>query len=347
MLLPTTGLQTHIWANTLRSAVLLATYPVILCGAAWGVYWVCTGLDAGAATRLVAGHTHWIVLGVLAWFAVAWFGHTRMIRAMARSRPVTRRQEPELYNALENLCISRGLPMPRLEVIESRALNAFASGIDEGSHTITVTRGLLNDLTRAELESVLAHELTHILCRDARTLVVALIFTGLLSFTAQMAWNAASFGRPVGWDDRGHGFIAPLSFAFMLIAAVLGAFYILAAATRFAISRRREFVADAGAVDLTGDPAALMLALRKIASNGRIPGASPDIAIMCTHSTGRIFGIFATHPPIAARLAALSALTATPVPDLPRSWLHKLQVRAAFRNRTWPFGAKRPDKQWH
>jgi heat shock protein HtpX len=340
-LLPVTGLQTHVWANTLRAVVLLATYPVILCGAAWGVYWVCAGLDVERATRLVVGHAPWIVLGVLAWFAVAWFGHTRMIRAMARSRPVTRRQEPELYNALENLCISRGVPMPRLEVIESRSLNAFASGVHADSYTITVTRGLMHDLTRAELEAVLAHELTHILCRDARTLVVALIFTGLLSFAAQMAWRAASFGQPIGWDDRGHSIIAPLSLAFMLVAAILGAFYLLAAATRFAISRRREFVADAGAVDLTHDPAALMLALRKIASSSRIPGASPDIAILCTHSTGRLLGIFATHPPIAARLSALSALTATPVPDLPPAWLHKLQTRRAFQNRTWPFGPRR------
>jgi heat shock protein HtpX len=312
-----TGLQTHIWNTNARCAALLALYPVIVLAAAWVICAAVTpGLGAPGWLAAVNGlFFHWapfVAAGVLAWFAVAWFGHTRMIRAMARAHPVTRRQEPELYNALENLCISRGIPMPRLEVIESPARNAFASGIGPATYTVTVTRGLLTDLAPDEVEAVLAHELSHILHGDVRLLIVAVIFTGAFSLAAQMAWRALYHGAGRGMGrDRGKGALFLLA-----VAAAMSVGYVFAILVRYALSRHREYMADAGAAQLTGRPEAMMRALRRIASHPEIPGASADIALMATHSARPFLGLFATHPPIDARIAALSALTGTPVPDL-------------------------------
>ncbi|HBH26226.1 MAG TPA: peptidase M48 family protein, partial [Rhodospirillaceae bacterium] len=204
----TTGLQTHIWNTNARCVVLLALYPFIVLATAW---LICAGLTlsagrpdwAATASALLAQAWPAVLAAVGAWFLISWLWHTRMVRAMARSRPVTREEAPALYNALENLCISRGLPMPQLEIMETSARNAFASGIGPRSYTITVTRGLVDDLKPDELEAVLAHELAHILHGDVRLLIVAVIFTGAFSFAAQMAWRSLRYG--VGRTRGGKG----------------------------------------------------------------------------------------------------------------------------------------------
>src|SRR4029077_16804526 len=132
--------------------------------------------------------------------------------------PVTREESPELYNLLENLCISRGLTTPRLYIIDTPAMNAYASGIDQKSYAITVTRGLLETLNRDELEAVLAHELTHIIDRDCRLLIVTVVFVGMISFFAQILWRGlrvASFRG--GRSGKGGAAVIVL----VLIAAVV------------------------------------------------------------------------------------------------------------------------------
>ncbi|HEY0901193.1 MAG TPA: M48 family metallopeptidase [Micavibrio sp.] len=340
MALGTVGLNTHIWNNNIRSAMLLGLYPLLLAGILWAICFLIgtqtmpqPGLYVGAgatfdiarpaafATRLTIEYAPLVVAAVAIWFLIAWFFNTRMVRALSHSHPVTRQQEPALYNLLENLCISAGMTMPKLEIIETHARNAFASGIDQKSFTITVTRGLLNALTPDEVEAVLGHELSHIRNRDVRLLIISVIFTGMLGFAAQMAWSSFRYNL---WSGSARSYARsrrqnnnlPIMLFILGVMAVLWVGYGATLLTRFAISRRREFMADAGAIQLTKNPEAMMRALMRIAQRDRIPDLTGDIAMMCIENSHAFLGVFATHPPIEARIRAISATTGTPVPAL-------------------------------
>lgn len=244
------------------------------------------------------------------WFVISFFCHTKMIRMIAGSHPVTRQEEPELYNLLENLCIAQGMQMPRLEIIETHGRNAFASGIDSKSYGITLTRGLLQSLTKDEVEAVLAHELSHIMHRDVRLLIITTIFTGMLGFALEASFNAMRFGFR-GRNNKGAAII-------VIVLVVLAIGYFLTTITRFMLSRSREYMADAGAVQMTKNPAALMRALQRISGIDQIPAASSNIAMMCIENSKKFMGLFATHPPITKRIEMLSELTNTPIPNIPR-----------------------------
>lgn len=326
---PTVGLSTHIWNNNFRSMLLLGLYPVFLIA----IFWACAfilgwfiphsigGPDVSSTdivTDFATGMTFqfWplILTTAAIWFVVSYFFHTKMIRSLSRSHPVSRAEEPELYNLMENLCISQGVPMPHFEIIETHARNAFASGIDQKSYAITVTRGLLNSLAKDEVEAVLAHELAHIMNRDVRLLIVTIIFTGMIGFAAQMAWSSIRYSiyMPRG-RNRTDG---RLLIAIMAIAAVLWVGYLATLFTRFAISRRREYMADAGAVEMTKNPDAMMRALQRISGRADLPRTAGDVQMMCIENTVPFLGMFATHPPIEKRIESLSATTNTPIPDV-------------------------------
>ncbi len=321
------GLNTHIWNNNVRCMVLLALYPILILG----LFWLAAaaigsslpnaiGRDpdwdtiAGFANQMAYDFWPLIFAAVSIWFLVAWFFHTNMIRKLSHSHPVTRDEEPELYNLLENLCISRGIPMPRLEIIETHARNAFASGVSNKTYSITVTRGLMNALAKDELEAVLGHELTHILNRDVRLLIVTVIFTGLFGFLAQIVWSNIRYnifytrGRR---NQNGGGAVI----AMFIIAIILWLGYMATLLMRFALSRHREYMADAGAIELTKNPDAMMRALMRIAGRDRIPETTDDIAMMCIENHVPFLGMFATHPPIDQRIKAISEITNTPIPD--------------------------------
>ncbi len=315
------GLKTHIWNNNLRSILLLGFYPLVLLAMLWGGGAVLGGMGSHPdpvhfGNAVVFEYWPLITAAVAIWFTVAWFFQTSMIRMVSHSKPVTRTEEPELYNMLENLCIARGITMPRLEIIESHARNAFASGVNNKTYAITVTRGLLAALQPDEVEAVLGHELTHIINRDVRLLMVSVIFTGMIGFLAQMMWSNLRYGllfsRPAGnRNNRGNSFL--LYFA---VLAILVVGYLASLLARFALSRSREFMADAGAVELTRNPEAMMRALLRISGRDRIPQATDDIALMCIENSVPFMGLFATHPPIERRIKALSQMTGTPIPEL-------------------------------
>lgn len=322
------GLQTSIWDNNIRSIFLLAFYPFIIAGMVWacafvfGAHQNFSGYDPQSVGINYANNfifMYWpAILGVIAvWFVISYFMNTSMVRALSHARAVTRKEEPELYNLLENLCITQGMKMPQINIIESHARNAFASGIDERSYTVTVTRGLLNSLSKDEVEGVLAHELTHIINRDVRLMMVTVIFTGMIGFAAQMAWSSVRHGfiyRRRGNGKNGGGAILILS-----IVVILWIGYMATLFTRFAISRRREFMADAGAVQMTKNPDAMMRALMRIAGRDNIPQTPADIDMMCIENAQPFMGLFATHPSIDSRIKILSEMTNTPVPVLPHT----------------------------
>ena len=135
------------------------------------------------------------LIGAGLWFVIAYLFNQQIIDAAVGAHEVTREEEPELYNLLENLCISRGLKTPHLRIIETDAMNAFASGIAEGAYSITVTREIAKALNKDEMEAVLGHELTHIRNRDVRLMVIAVVFVGIFSFVGQIVVPHADVWR--------------------------------------------------------------------------------------------------------------------------------------------------------
>jgi heat shock protein HtpX len=311
------GLYTHIQANKRRSIALLIglfvlVYVMVFAGAlAAEALMGDASLDwllARARQDFIAA-LPWATLGTVAWILIAYKFHQSMIDAITGGREVTRQEEPRLWNLLENLCISRGITMPKLKVMESDALNAFASGLNDKQYSVTVTRGLLQSLNDSEIEAVLGHELTHIRNGDVRMLVVAVVIAGVISFFGELVfrmffYSGFGWGRRGGDGERkGSGGALPA----ILIALVLVAIaWVLSIVIRFALSRRREFLADAGSVELTKNPDAMIGALRKIEGRGDLQGANSAVMEMCVDNPREDFAdLFDTHPPVDARVAAL------------------------------------------
>jgi heat shock protein HtpX len=313
------GLYTHIQANKRRSIALLIglfflVYVMVFAGAL-----AAEALMGDASLQwLLARARHdfivalpWATLGAIAWILIAYKFHQSMIDAITGGREVTRREEPRLWNLLENLCISRGIPMPKLKIMESDALNAFASGLNPKQYSVTVTRGLLQSLDDAEIEAVLGHELTHIRNGDVRMLVIAVVIAGVISFFGELVFRMFFYSGYGGWrrrggDDgerRGSGGALP---AILIALALVAIAWALSVVIRFALSRRREFLADAGSVELTKNPDAMISALRKIEGRGDLQGANSAVMEMCVDNPREDFAdLFDTHPPVAARVEAL------------------------------------------
>lgn len=309
------GLQTHIWNNNLKSVLLLAGFPALLLLLLFGLNAAHVALtaefltlDEGISLALGGMARSWpfALIGAGAWFLIAFFAHQKIIEMSVGARGLSRKEAPELYDMLENLSISRGLTMPRLNIIETDAMNAFASGVREGHYAITLTRGLINNLDRDEIEAVMAHELTHIMNRDVRLLVIAVIFVGIFSFFGEMVYRGvfrsgvriSGHSRGRRGDSRGGGILILVALAAILLA------YVFAIIIRFALSRRREYLADAGAVELTKNPDAMISALTKIAGNSQIDAPAEVRQMMIDHEAG-FLSVFATHPPIEKRIEAL------------------------------------------
>jgi heat shock protein HtpX len=305
------GLQTHIWANNTRTTLLLIGFPIMLLVILFGLVLVLVGLSGESGDGSTLGDSFevaWFLMGYAApaaliaaglWFVIAFFFNQTMVDAMTGARAVERRDAPDLYNLLENLAISRGMKTPTLRIVESESLNAFASGIREGQYSVSVTRGLMGALDRDEMEAVLAHELTHVINKDVRTMVVASIFAGIITVLCELMFRGMLHSRP-GKDSKNS---LPLILIGLAIAAVG---YLLAIVIRLMLSRTREYVADAGAVELTKNPDAMISALRKVSGRSNLP-APDDMQGMFldNEKTGFIDSLFATHPPIEKRIEAL------------------------------------------
>jgi len=307
------GLYTHIQSNKRRSIALLAglfflVYLLVYAGALTGEALTNDApLDVlmRAALRDALYAAPWATLGTALWIFIAYKFHQAMIDAVTGGREVTRQEEPRLYNLLENLCISRGITMPKLKVIEDDSLNAFATGMNEKQYSITVTSGLINSLDDAEIESVLGHELTHIRNGDVRMLVIAVIIAGVIAFFAELVFRLM-FQSGLSWRSRSSSDRKGAGVAILIAVVLIAVAWILSIVIRFALSRQREYLADSGSVELTKNPDAMISALRKIEGRGELPGATSAVMEMCIDNPrGGFSNVFDTHPPIDARVAAL------------------------------------------
>ncbi len=298
------GLQTHIWNNNLRSGFLLAGFPVLLLVIVWALTAVFVG-NMGMAFQLMVISAPAAIVVSLVWFVIAYFSSQTIIDLATGAKKVERKDAPDLFNLLENLAIARGIKTPQLRVIQTEELNAFATGLNESQYSVTVTSGLLNTLNRDELEGVLAHELTHIVSKDVRTMVIASVFAGIISLIAQIIFRVIMWGGVGGGrsskssKDGGGGMVVILA----LVIAAVG--YVLALVIRMALSRSREFVADAGAVDMTKNPDAMISALRKISGHSHLNAPEAVQSMFIDNVEEGIMGLFATHPPIEKRIEAL------------------------------------------
>lgn len=327
------GLYTHIASNKFRSILLLAglfalVYVLVFAGALVaevvinGNQSVAYYLNRAFLDLLKAAP--FATLAAIAWIIIAYFFHQSMIDAVTGGHDVTRQEKPRLYNLLENLCISRGITMPKLKVMESPALNAFATGLNPRQYSVTVTTGLLKALNDQEIEAVLGHELTHIKNGDVQLMVVAVIIAGVIGFFGELffrlftnlswssggSWSSGSSSSsrsPSSSSDSnskssGGGAIVVIIIAVVLIVVA----WLVSQVVKLALSRSREYLADAGSVELTKNPDAMISALRKIENRGELPGATSAVMELCVDNPREGFAdLFATHPSVQSRVDAL------------------------------------------
>lgn len=303
------GIQSSVWENSLRSVFLLISFPLLL----WVVV-VLLMMIVYSQQWYTVTWAEWLVLAnevllflwpaILLWGIISFFFHRQIVFKFTWAKPITRQEVPEIYNIVENLCISRWLGVPKIGIIEDDSMNAFALGWNTKHAWIVFSRWLINRLNKAEIEAVAAHELTHIINKDSLMMIVIVVFVGVVwtlwQILIRVRWSSKEDGK---WN------IIPLVGLVLLIL-----WYLVYPLIRLALSRKREFLADAGAVELTKDKYAMISALQKISTDARIESIQKDtVAAMCIESPldakrpGFFSRLLATHPPIADRIKALES----------------------------------------
>jgi heat shock protein HtpX len=306
------GLKSYILNNNIKSALLLAGFPVLLILVVYALELIAMGSgmlprsggdlgdDMAMAFRMLAGGVPlaFVVAGV--WFVIAYFAQSAIINGLTGAHGVSRAEAPEIYNLLENLAISRGMKTPTLHVIEDMSLNAYATGLHEGQYSVTLTRGIIERLDHHELEAVIGHELTHIINKDVRLMVICAVFAGIISLVGQLIFRITMYGGMGRSRDRenkgGGGALIVIGFVAIAVA------YVLAIVLRFAVSRQAEYLADAGSVELTKNPDAMIRALQKISGDPFVDAPEQLRGMFLADPSE---SLTATHPSIEKRIAAL------------------------------------------
>jgi Zn-dependent protease with chaperone function len=302
------GFYGHVRRNDLRSLAMFAGFVVAFqIVAAVALLPPLLFLDIAHAPFFLLGYVERyvpivFVLG-LGFFVVRFSRHVASVQATVAVAYIDRRTDPRLVNVVETLALAAGLPAPKVGLIETPARNAFACGLSPSSAVVVVTRGLLEALDDDELAAVVAHEIAHIKNGDIRLMAAANVLMENLQWVQRK-----SLLRGVGWKTA---IVVVFMPALLLLFAAAGFVtrigFTIARASRLLISSSREFVADAEAVRLTHNPAALIAALRRIEGRSAVPGLSPQADAMMID--GAVEGPFASHPTIAERIAVLARLS--------------------------------------
>ena len=280
--------------NTLKTTLLMGFLTVLL---------VLVGGAIGGRNGMTFA---FIMAGGMNFFSY-WFSD-KMVLSMYGARQIEEQDDPRFYGVVRRLAISAGLPMPKVYLIDSETPNAFATGRNPEHAAVAATSGILRILNEDELAGVMAHELAHVKHRDILVSTLAATFAGAITYLAQMAQWAAIFGGGRRDDDEGGGVFGML---FMAILAPIAAMLV-----QMAISRSREFGADAGGAGICHNPLSLASALQKLEmANQRIPmAATPATAhmfIVNPLTGGGVMSLFSTHPPMAERIARLQEMSRT------------------------------------
>ncbi|HEU0074948.1 MAG TPA: M48 family metallopeptidase [Dehalococcoidia bacterium] len=294
----------RIASNRRRTFILMAAFFVIVAGAATAVG-IVAGLPPGLAPI--------VIVFVAAFVVFSYFGSDTVALNVAGAHQVGEEQERDLYRLVENLCIGSGLPMPKVYVIEDGSMNAFATGRDPDHASIAVTRGIMNKLERREMEGVLAHELSHIGNRDTLVMGTVVVLIGLLALLADIGLRLTWFGAGTrrsysGKNSKGSGLIVIVALVFVILSPII------ARLIAMAVSRQREYLADASGALLTRYPEGLASALEKISGD-------TDPLDQATKATEHLYfvnplsphksainNMFSSHPPIEDRIKLLRAM---------------------------------------
>jgi heat shock protein HtpX len=294
----------RIASNRRQTFLLMVIFFVVVAGAATAV---------GIASGLPPGLAPIVIVFVVLFAAFSYFGSDGVALSVSGAKPVTKEDEPELHRLVENLCIGAGLPMPKVYVIEDGSMNAFATGRDPDHASVAVTRGIMNKLDRQEMEGVLAHELSHIGNRDTLLMTTVVVLIGVLALLADLGLRLTFFGAGSRGSYEGKKGSAS---AIILIVALLAMIMapIVARLISMAISRQREYLADASGALLTRYPEGLASALEKIRGD-------TDPLDAATKATEHMYfvnplhdhasalnNMFSTHPPIEERIKLLRAM---------------------------------------
>jgi heat shock protein HtpX len=315
------GLYTHQRNNRVRSGFLLVGLFALVYLTTWGLLLMGLGYSGvprgrtafGEAGRLFWSWLPFITIGTGVWIVIGYRINVGLIASVSGAKDVSREDNPKLYRMLENLCISRGLTVPKLAIVESEALNAFASGVNDRQFTVTVTTGLLAQLDDSEVEAVLAHELTHIRNGDVKLMIIAIVIAGVISLIGEIIFRNAGRVR-ISSDDAKKGG----GLAILVGVVVIAISWFLAIVIRLSLSRSREYLADAGAVELTKNPDAMISALLKIAGRADIEGVPSGVMDMCFENDPDDFAdLFSTHPSVTKRVQALVQTAGGRVPLAP------------------------------
>ncbi len=287
----------QITANKRKSALLITVFITLV---------IFLGYVIGQATGYGYGGLLVAVAVSLLMTLVSYYSGDKIALATAGAKgPISKEDNPYVYRLVENLCITAGLPVPKIYIIPDQALNAFATGRDPEHASIALTQGIINALENEELEGVIAHELSHIKNFDIRIMTLVIVLVGAVTLLADWFLRWSFFGRS---DERGNNAV------FMLVGLVLAILSpLFATLIQLAISRKREFLADASAALLTRYPEGLARALEKIANHSgvrRVNKATAHLFIASPLSGRTVSRLFSTHPPIEERIRALREMMA-------------------------------------
>lgn len=265
----------------------------------WGGEWY-TGVVVAAAVAVI-------------YFLISWFGGASMILSMSGAREIRHEDAPQLWNVVEELSIAAGLPMPKVYLIEDDAMNAFATGRDPRHASVAITRGLMEKLNREELQGVMAHEMSHVRNYDIRFAMLMAVMVGSIVFICDMVMRSAFFGRRRNNRSNGGGKGQVVMVVGALVLAAIAP--LLASIIQLAVSRQREYLADASAVELTRNPAGLVSALRKLTNDpNELAGASRGtqhlyiVNPLRRKKKGRD-SLFSTHPSLESRIERIEGLS--------------------------------------
>ena len=314
------NLYEELASNRRKTFIILSLFPIVLAGLVFITVFIFYLVEANFQApneRFFTSDNVFIYATVISfatiilaviWAVISWFKGDQIILNSAGAHEINRRINPEIFVLVENLTIAAGLPLPRIYIIDDDSLNAFATGRDPEHASIALTKGIIKRLNRAELEGVIGHELGHVANRDIRLTMLVATCIGIISLVGQILLRSGGrSGR--GKSGKGGSFIVILGLVFILY----GAFF--APLIMYALSRRREYLADATSAYMTRNPLALASALEKISYDSRVEAldGKDAIATACIAFPGKkkdfsLSSLFATHPPIKDRIAKLRAM---------------------------------------
>lgn len=335
------GIQTQINKNNRNSVLLLLSFPCIILVLVWVMIAVLNFLglayvseeqyyaedlfmDFNNINKAFLLVMPWVVGAVGIWFAIAYFSNASMIQSATGAHSVTRMENPRIYNIVENLCMTCGMDMPQINVVDDPQLNAYASGINKSTYTVTVTTGICDRLNDEELAGVIGHELTHIRNHDTKVLITSIVFVGIISTVLNTLVNnvfrifyysdsGSSRRSNAKGESNNNGVAILIAIIVAIICTAIA--YVFTIMTRFAVSRKREFMADAGGAELCGNPLALASALRKISNDPGLDNVSrSDVAQLFICKPDQLkegffeksfSNLFSTHPDTAERIRIL------------------------------------------